>query len=80
MDIVAITHKEENDDIFNLLKSQITDTAAHRDKISKVGCMGDHKGITWGVMRDGKLVLTDTSLMTQRVIGYVYNLQLARSQ
>ena len=31
-----VTHEEEKDDILNLLKSQITDTAASRDKATKV--------------------------------------------
>ena len=31
-----VTHEDEKDDILNLLKSQITDVAASRDKATKV--------------------------------------------
>ena len=30
---IAVAHEEEKDDILNLLKSQITDTATSRDKV-----------------------------------------------
>ena len=34
----TVKSRDEKDDILNLLKSQITDTAASRDKASKVLC------------------------------------------
>ena len=38
IDTTIVKSGDEKDDILNLLKSQITDTAASRDKASKVLC------------------------------------------